>query len=186
MIIKKSVPFKVLPLAIAVSLAGCGDDNLNPDALNAPETYEFESKIQPGLSTVNYREATTRLMLIRELNHLIKSDYLQAYGENNTHEDVVNLLNRYYTIGTKANDQSLTSNNVYDEYDPEGIELSGPTPLKSIELGENQSGNHDYTLFGGLPNNAGSGKTGDVNFTTVGHTSADTYTIILYMRKTYG
>jgi hypothetical protein len=55
-----------------------------------------------------------------------------------------------------------------------------------IELGENQSGNHDYTLFGGLPNNAGSGKTGDVNFTTVGHTSADTYTIILYMRKTYG
>ena len=28
-----------------------------------------------------------------------------------------------------------------------------------IELGENQSGNHDYTLFGGLTNNSGSGKT---------------------------
>ena len=55
-----------------------------------------------------------------------------------------------------------------------------------IELGENQSGNHDYSLFGGLTNNAGSGKTGDINFTTVGHTSADTYTIILYMRKEYG
>jgi len=55
-----------------------------------------------------------------------------------------------------------------------------------IELGENQSGNHDYTIFGGLTNNAGSGKTGDVNFTTVGHTSADTYTIVLYLRKTYG
>jgi len=54
-----------------------------------------------------------------------------------------------------------------------------------IELGENQSGNHDYSLFGGLTNNAGSGKTGDINFTTVGHTSADTYTIILYMRKEY-
>ena len=54
-----------------------------------------------------------------------------------------------------------------------------------IELGENQSGNHDYTVFGGLTNNAGSGKTGDINFTTVGHTSADTYTIILYMRKEY-
>jgi len=40
--------------------------------------------------------------------------------------------------------------------------------------------------FGGLTNNAGSGKTGDVAFTTIGHTSADTYTIILYMRKEYG
>jgi len=54
-----------------------------------------------------------------------------------------------------------------------------------IELGENQSGSHDYTIFGGLTNNAGSGKTGDLQFTTVGHTSADTYTIILYMRKKY-
>tara|TARA_R100001509_G_scaffold161975_1_gene132413 strand:+ start:542 stop:958 length:417 start_codon:yes stop_codon:yes gene_type:complete len=54
-----------------------------------------------------------------------------------------------------------------------------------IELGENQSGNHDYSSFGGLTNNAGSGKTGDINFTTVGHSSADTYTIILYMRKEY-
>jgi hypothetical protein len=55
-----------------------------------------------------------------------------------------------------------------------------------IELGENQSGDHDYTSFGGLTNNAGSGKTGDVMFTTVGHASADTYTIILYVRKKYG
>ena len=55
-----------------------------------------------------------------------------------------------------------------------------------IELGENQSGHHDYTSFGGLTNNAGTGDTGDVLFTTVGHTSADTYTIILYMRKKYG
>ena len=54
-----------------------------------------------------------------------------------------------------------------------------------IELGENQSGSHDYTVFGGLTNNAGSGKTGDLAFTTVGHTSADTYTIVLYMRKKY-
>ena len=54
-----------------------------------------------------------------------------------------------------------------------------------IELGENQSGYHDYSEFGGINNNAGSGKTGDIDFTTVGHTSADTYTIILKMRKTY-
>ena len=54
-----------------------------------------------------------------------------------------------------------------------------------IELGENQSGYHDYSEFGGIKNNAGSGKTGDIDFTTVGHSSADTYTIILMMRKTY-
>jgi len=54
-----------------------------------------------------------------------------------------------------------------------------------IELGENQSGHHDYSEFGGLRNNAGSGKTGDIDFTTVGHSSADTYTVTLKMRKTY-
>ena len=54
-----------------------------------------------------------------------------------------------------------------------------------IELGENQSGSHDYTVFGGLTNNAGSGKTGDINFTTVGASANDTYTVILYMRKQY-
>ena len=60
------------------------------------------------------------------------------------------------------------------------------TDVFCIELGENQSGHHDYSSFGGLTNNAGPGVTGDVLFTTVGHTSADTYTIILYMRKKYG
>ena len=54
-----------------------------------------------------------------------------------------------------------------------------------IELGENQRGHHDYSEFGGLKNNAGAGKTGDIDFTTVGHSSADTYTITLKMRKTY-
>ena len=65
------------------------------------------------------------------------------------------------------------------------ILFDATTDAFCIELGENQSGDHDYTAFGGLTNNAGSGKTGDINFTTVGHTSADTYTIILYMRKKY-
>ena len=57
------------------------------------------------------------------------------------------------------------------------------TDVFMIELGENQSGDHDYSSFGGLTNNAGSGKTGDINFTTVGASDGDTYTIILYMRK---
>lgn len=38
--------------------------------------------------------------------------------------------------------------------------------------------------FRGLTNNAGTGVTGDVLLTTVGHTSGDSYSIILVMRKT--
>ena len=59
------------------------------------------------------------------------------------------------------------------------------TDVLAIQLGENQSGHHDYSRFGGIPNNAGSGVTGEINFTTVGHSSGDTYTIILYLRKNY-
>lgn len=45
------------------------------------------------------------------------------------------------------------------------------------------AGCFDFTGFGGLKNNAGSGVTGDIQFTTIGHTSGDTYTIILEMSK---
>jgi hypothetical protein len=41
----------------------------------------------------------------------------------------------------------------------------------------------DCTGFGGLPNNAGTGITGDIMLTTVGHTSGDSYTLILEMSK---
>lgn len=43
----------------------------------------------------------------------------------------------------------------------------------------------DYTTFGGLWNNAGTGKTGDVLFSTIDQTSGDAYTIILEMVKSY-
>jgi hypothetical protein len=36
-----------------------------------------------------------------------------------------------------------------------------------------------------LPNNAGSGKTGDIQFTTIGASSGDTYTVILEVIKSY-
>tara|TARA_R100001591_G_scaffold113844_1_gene127474 strand:+ start:295 stop:699 length:405 start_codon:yes stop_codon:yes gene_type:complete len=65
------------------------------------------------------------------------------------------------------------------------ILFDASTDAFCIELGENQSGHHDYTSFGGLTNNAGSGVTGDILFTTVGHASADTYTVILQVRKEF-
>ncbi|MEN9418429.1 MAG: hypothetical protein RI988_2049 [Pseudomonadota bacterium] len=43
----------------------------------------------------------------------------------------------------------------------------------------------DYESFGGLWNNAGAGKTGNVLFSTVDQTLGDAYTIILEMVKTY-
>lgn len=50
---------------------------------------------------------------------------------------------------------------------------------------ENQFYLMDYSSFGGLPNNAGSGVTGDVSFTTVGAASGDRYTITIEAIKTY-
>jgi hypothetical protein len=43
----------------------------------------------------------------------------------------------------------------------------------------------EYDEFGGLPNNAGAGKTGDVLFSTVGAAAGDRYTIIIEAIKTY-
>lgn len=44
---------------------------------------------------------------------------------------------------------------------------------------------YDFSKNGGLTNNAGAGKTGDINFTTIGASAGDTYTIELEMVKHY-
>ncbi len=44
-------------------------------------------------------------------------------------------------------------------------------------------GELDMKDFGGLINNAGTGITGDILLTTTGHSSGDSYSIILKMRK---
>jgi len=54
-----------------------------------------------------------------------------------------------------------------------------------IGLSEDSAGYHDYSDFTGIPNNAGSGKTGDILFTTIGASSTDTYTVILELVKEY-
>ncbi len=94
---------KLTPFTLPFLLAACGDDNLDPNAINAPDVYEFASLTDPSaVSSVDYREATTRLVLIKELEYLIGSDYLQEYGTdvNNTKDDVISLLNRVYEGGT--------------------------------------------------------------------------------------
>ena len=44
----------------------------------------------------------------------------------------------------------------------------------------------DFEKFGGLTNNAGTGVTGDVLFSTADATNGDFYTIVLEMVKSYG
>lgn len=59
------------------------------------------------------------------------------------------------------------------------------TDVLCESIPENQFYLMDYSSFGGLPNNAGAGKTGDVMFTTVGAAAGDRYTITLECIKTY-
>ena len=46
-------------------------------------------------------------------------------------------------------------------------------------------GFYDFRQAGPLTNNAGSGKTGDILFTTAGDDNTDRYTVMLAMRKSY-
>jgi hypothetical protein len=43
----------------------------------------------------------------------------------------------------------------------------------------------DFSSFGGISNNSGTGKTGDVLFTTLDSTAGDMYSIVLECIKTY-
>ena len=63
--------------------------------------------------------------------------------------------------------------------------LDATSNVLLMELAESSNGHMDFKDFGGLPNNAGSGKTGDILFTTKGHSSGDTYSIVLEMIKVY-
>jgi hypothetical protein len=63
--------------------------------------------------------------------------------------------------------------------------LNATSNVLLIELAESSNGHMDFKDFGGIPNNAGSGKNGDILFTTKGHSSGDTYSIVLEMVKVY-
>jgi len=63
--------------------------------------------------------------------------------------------------------------------------LDATSNVLLMELAESSNGHMDFKDFGGLPNNAGSGKTGDILLTTKGHSSGDTYSIVIEMVKVY-
>ena len=65
------------------------------------------------------------------------------------------------------------------------LEFDTSTNVLLTGLPADSTGDEYYDLFSGIPNNAGSGVTGDIDFTTVGHSSGDTYSIILVLNKNY-
>ena len=70
------------------------------------------------------------------------------------------------------------------------LEWNASSNVKAIMLGggvalEPTVGHLDFRSFGGIKNNAGGGIDGNIDLTTLHHTSNDHYTIILELRKSY-
>ena len=69
-----------------------------------------------------------------------------------------------------------------------GVKLlwDATTDVIAAELPADYSDTLDYSDMSGLPNVAASGgNTGDIQLTTVGHSSGDTYSIVLHCLKQY-
>lgn len=73
------------------------------------------------------------------------------------------------------------------EYATQGMSVQvlwdADTDVLAYALPTDQNGEVEACKFGGIQNNAGAGKTGDIKFTTVGHGAGDTYTIVMHMTK---
>ena len=59
------------------------------------------------------------------------------------------------------------------------------TDVFAWQIPQNSNYLMDFSSFGGIPNNAGAGSTGDVLFTTADASSGDMYSIVLECLKTY-
>ena len=65
------------------------------------------------------------------------------------------------------------------------LEFDATSNVLLTHIPADATGDEYYDNFTAIPNNAGTGKTGDIDFTTVGHSSGDSYSIILEMIKRY-
>ena len=65
------------------------------------------------------------------------------------------------------------------------IYFDASTDVLVIQLPADWADEFDFSEFSGIPDNAGSGATGDIQFTTVGHSSGDSYTIVMTVIKHY-
>ena len=66
------------------------------------------------------------------------------------------------------------------------IFFDASTDVLAWQLNADYAETLDFSEFNGIPNNAGSGVTGDIMFTTVGHSSGDVYNVCMSVIKHYG
>jgi len=109
---------RLTPFTLPFLLAACGDDDLDTSGIQAPNVYEFSSR---SASSVDYKEVTTQMVLIKELEYLIGSGHLQTYALGVSEEGIINLLNQVYEGGSS----NLIANNLYDS-------STTPTPISGI------------------------------------------------------
>ena len=72
---------------------------------------------------------------------------------------------------------------VWYSVDGMNVDIHWNATTNVLALSLFSDGHLDFRGFGGLQNNAGSGVNGDILFTTRGHSSGDTYSIILELTK---
>ena len=66
------------------------------------------------------------------------------------------------------------------------IFFDASTDLLAWQLNADYADELDFSEFNGIPNNAGSGVTGDIMFTTVAHSDGDVYNVCMSVIKHYG
>ena len=104
-------------------------------------------------------------------------------GENNVVKVDVSALSSFQGSPCKAVDIER----IYAATHGMGVDIKwdATTKVLAYTVPYNTMQSLDMGDFGGLTNNAGTGKTGDVLFSTFDASSGDRYTIILYLRKIY-
>lgn len=82
---------------------------------------------------------------------------------------------------------SVTITRIFADTDGMSVDIlwDATTNALCYTVGTGHFVTYDFRDLGGLINNAGTGKTGKVKFSTIGAASGDRYTIVLEMIKNY-
>jgi hypothetical protein len=88
---------------------------------------------------------------------------------------------------TNAACSSVTIQKIYYTTIGMGVKIffDADTDVLAWQLNADWTDTLDFSDFTGIPNNSGAGKTGDIAFTTVGHSSGDVYNIVIQVSKSY-
>jgi len=131
-------------LSASMMLAACGSSSDSEEApiVNAPATYNFDSKVTAEASSVSYSGQATRQLLISDLKALIGSSdlytqaqtTLEASGAAAAKTEVLERLNRIYAVGTETVEGKLNliDENVFDgdvEVTPVSLSVEAPLAL---------------------------------------------------------